>query len=155
MSTIAYGLRADYEGTVEQDGATVPRFLGGVIAVADRPAIDLRLALEAGAGTIVVDELDTAAILALDASPALKRLPSRAAPDAPTVSRYAEVNVADLRTELGRRDLDTAGRRDELVARLEAADNIVADGGDPAGQVIADAGVAGSTGTPADTDSKD
>jgi hypothetical protein len=124
--SIAYALRAEYEGTVEDfDGGTVPRFLGGILAVGPR-SIDVRAELKAGGGTIVVDESDTLLVNVLDGYAPLKRV---AAHDAPaTISPYDGPKVDELRAEASLRDLATGGTKAELVARLEAHDEAVKTG---------------------------
>lgn len=131
MTTVAYALREAYAGTVEQelDGQTVevPRFLGGLIAVDDARDFDVRAELDAGDGIIVVDETDAALIRVLDAYPPLKHVAAPADAE-PSSSKYEGIGVTQLRAELRRRELETSGTRDELVARLEANDQAVAAG---------------------------
>jgi hypothetical protein len=135
MGTIAYELREEFAGTVEQvehEGAEpveVPVFSGGLIAAGeteDGKARDLNLRelLDEGDGTIVVEDHDTAAITALDQYPALKRV--RVEPDAePIVGAYNDRNTGDLRTELKRRGIEGAGNlsKDDAVAALERFDS--------------------------------
>ena len=80
MSKIAFALREDHSGTVEQDGETVPLFQGSVVARPDGTSYDIGAALTEGDGTIVTDDTDAALVALLDASPALKRttVPDRA-----------------------------------------------------------------------------
>lgn len=122
MSSIAYGLRADY----------ADNYLGGVIRAGDRD-VNVLEALDDGSGVIVADDTDTELVNALDGRPELKRV---AAPDEqqPVTSRYAEYSVADLRYEAQRRGLTVpAGTRkaaliDALVdhdQRLAAGDTTV------------------------------
>lgn len=132
MST-AFALRAEYEGTVPQDvdGVTVdvPAFTGGVIAVAGREqAFDVREALEAGAGVIVVADSDPALALALSEYPPLKRV--EVPDDAEAVDQYAGMTVADLRAEAQRRGLEGYGRavKDALITALRAHDARLAAG---------------------------
>jgi hypothetical protein len=124
MSNIAYGLRAEYDGTVEQDGETVPVYTGGIIAV-DGHDFDVRAELDAGNGSIVVDESNAPLIRALDEYPALKRVATPE--DGEPISRWDGESVSELRAELKVRDLPSSGNRDELVARLEASDAHIAD----------------------------
>lgn len=121
MSTIAYRLRADYDGTVEQDGIEVPIFTGGLIAAGDRD-VDVRVELDAGAGTIVVAETDSALVEALDSYPALKRV--GAPDDATPVDPYAGLTVVQLRDEVRLRELTVpaGAKRGELVDALLADD---------------------------------
>lgn len=126
MSTTAYGLRAEFDGTVDDfNGAPSPIFTGGIIDVAGHD-FDVRAELDAGNGTIIVDENNAALIRALDEYPALKRVPAPAdAGDG--ISRWDASTVAELRAELKIRELPAGGNRDELVARLEASDDHIAD----------------------------
>lgn len=140
---IAYTLREDYAGTVDQvletdkDGnptrtQTVPVFQGGVIAVGDSDFNTLE-ALEEGGGTIVVDEVARPELVqALDAFPALKRTGVHAEPA--VTADYNSRTVADLRDELERRAITGAGNlnKADLVAALEAFDARVAAGDSPA-----------------------
>lgn len=144
--SIAYGLRAEYEGTVEQDGAQVPRYLGGLIALGEGRDLDVAQALRDGAGTIVIEETDTLAVVALDAYAPLKRVPAHDA-DATIPSQYADRPVADLRADLRARGLDTSGAKTDLVARLDDADRAVAAGEQPGTVTTGDEGRAGSTTT--------
>lgn len=130
MSTIAYALREAYAGTIPQegpDGVTreVPVYMGGLLGIDDERELNVLDELEAGNGTIVVDESDTLVLNVLDNYPPLKRVP---APEGAmrTVGKYDGLSVPALRDELGRRELDTAGRKLELVERLEAADALAA-----------------------------
>lgn len=129
MSHTAYGLRAEYDGTVDLDGETVPIFRGGLLAVDGAPDFDVRAELDAGAGVIVVDDTNTALTFVLDEHPALKRVPAPEHRDA--IGPYDGMNTDDLRAELRNRALPAGGRKDELVARLEADDAGDALLGDP------------------------
>lgn len=143
--SIAYGLRAEYEGTANLDGQDVPVFGGGLLALDGGESLDVAEALRAGDGRIVVDDTDAALILRLDAYPALKRVAAEGS--VPTVGRYDRSSVSDLRAELRLRDLPAGGSRDELVARLEAADHPTAEATAEAQAGAADEGRAGSTTT--------
>jgi len=131
MQTVAYALREAYAGTVQQleDGqpVEVPVYLGGLLAVDDERDIDVRAELDAGDGTIVVDETDLELVRILDEYPPLKRV-AAPADAAPTSSKYEAVKAPDLRDELRRRELDATGTKPELIARLEAHDAAVAAG---------------------------
>jgi hypothetical protein len=130
---VAYALTAAYEGTVTAvvDGREqeLPRFTGGLVNIGpsleapdkgDR-TLDLRAELDAGDGVIVVDESDTGAVLALDESPALKKVavPERAkdlgAPERRT--------VAELKAELERRGvpIPVDARKPDLLNLLAAS----------------------------------
>lgn len=126
---IAFALREDYAGTVEVDGAEVPVFTGGLLAVADRD-VDVRAELDAGAGIIVVADHDAALAEALAAYPALKRV---AVPDgSDPVEPYVGLTVPELRAELKLRELtvDANARRDDLVTALLEHDSALAAGVD-------------------------
>lgn len=134
MGSIAFALRREYQGTttqVEEDGADpveVPVFTGGLIAVADDRDLNVGEELEAGDGLVVVDEHDTAALIALDAYPALKRVD--APDDAAITGGYDERKATELRAELERRGITGAGQasKADAVTALEALDAIAADG---------------------------
>jgi hypothetical protein len=137
MPPIAYGLRADYAGTVDRviavndageptETETVPLFLGGMIAVAGTD-FDVAAELERGDGTITVAEENHVLIMALDEYPALKRV---GAPENATPVTVADrMPISRLRDELRGRGLATGGNRDELEARLNDA-NATRDTGD-------------------------
>jgi len=127
MSLVAYGLRADYDGTVTIDGEDVPRFLGGVIRAGDRD-LNVREELARGSGRILVSESDAGAVLALDGYPALKRVPAGDADRSDALSRYDALRMPELRAEVKLRGLSPGGSHDELVARLQAHDAAVEDG---------------------------
>lgn len=139
---IAYELRAEYTGTVEQvltvddrgnaiDTVTVPAFTGGIINAGDRD-LDVAAELKAGDGRIIVDEgtLDgNAAAIVLDGYPALKRAPS-AESDRATFPRpagedlpagTAAPTVAELRARADTLGLkvESGTKRDELAKGLE------------------------------------
>jgi len=118
MSSIAYGLRAEYA-----DG-----FLGGVINVGGRD-LDMAEELARGKGRIVVADHDHTAIHVLDSQPALKRVAAEGAE--PTVSYWANHTVTQLHEELTLRDLPRTGTKAELVERLEAHAAALAAGEDP------------------------
>lgn len=133
MTTIAFGLRAEYDGTVtHDDGSEAPVYTGGVIAVGlNREALDVRRALDDGAGRIVVDDSDLELVGALDAYPALKRLPADAdAAGAVQVSRYELMTANDLKAEFDSRGFETAGRasKADRAAALQAHDHALAAG---------------------------
>ena len=129
MGAIAYALRDEFTGTVDQretedaEPVTVPVFTGGPISVDTDREIHLGEALEEGGGTIVIDDGDGALIVALDGYPALKRV---AVPEGaePVAGDYDSQTNAALRAELNRRGVTGGGNKshDELVAALEAYD---------------------------------
>lgn len=118
---IAYGLRAEYEGTVDTDDGPIAVFQGGLIRVDDARDLNIAEALEAGGGVIVAEDHDYALVTALDEYPALKRVPAPETQE-PTVGRFDGLTALELRAEAVNRDLSTAGSKAELVARLEAHD---------------------------------
>lgn len=142
MPPVAYALREEYAGTVQQiaeegaDPVEVPAYTGGVIVV-DRgtnpdgssppDGFDVREELDANDGVIVVDETDAALIGALDQYPALKRVP--APDDAAIVHGYADRTAGELRGEAKRRGITGAGSASiaDLVTALEAWDDRTAD----------------------------
>lgn len=115
--SIAYGLKAEYEGTVELDGTPVPVFSGGIIRVGERD-VDVRQALDAGGGRIVVDDHDAALINRLDAHEALKRVAAHDA--AVTLAPTDGMTVPALRDELRAAGWSTGGTKDELAERVQS-----------------------------------
>lgn len=130
MATIAYGLRAEFQGTIDDDGeGRRPKFLGGVIRLDSDRELNVGDALAAHDGAIPVDDGDHLAIAALDGYPALKRLPARVAKELePIVGEYDGRKVGVLRRECIRRGLPADGVKADLVARLVANDREVAGG---------------------------
>jgi len=138
MAPISYALRAEFDGTVTQeldDGTSVevPAFTGGLITAGDRD-VDIRVELDAGDGTIVVDDTaDPALILALDNYPALKRTgtPEGSEP----INPYANQPIANLRERATALGLELYGspKKAELAAGLLAADQATASGDQVAG----------------------
>lgn len=142
---IAYELRAEYAGTVEQvltvnehgdpdTTQTVPLFTGGVIRAGDKD-LDVRAELEQGNGRIVIDDADPhaqAAVIALDGYPALKRVAAAGA-DA-TLDPLDELNAAQARAEASRIGLSIAAgtKADEVRAGLKAHRDALAAGDDVA-----------------------
>lgn len=134
---VAFALREEYAGTVEQivtdpeSGAeleriTVPAFTGGVIVIPndllEDDGYNVREALDAGDGTIVVDANDVMVIQALDGYPALKRVE---VPDGATVTSTLDgLRVGDLKRQAELRGVELEGnvKRDELVTGLRAFD---------------------------------
>lgn len=131
MSTVAYALREEYQGTTVQniDGEDreVPVFTGGVIR-AGEDDFDVREALDEGDGVIVVAETSSGLLSALDEYPALKRVavPEGAAP----LTEYQGAPLGRLRVEAKRRGLDGYSRanREALIAALEEHDRRAAAG---------------------------
>lgn len=143
MGKVAYALRAEFAGTVEQhveasdprvDDSTpdspegdglklleVPVYSGGVIKTGFDEDLDVGLELEEGDGVIVVDASKASLVLALDEHPALKRVPAPA--DADAVAGYERQTSEALGTELERRGV-TVGKalKDDRVAALERLD---------------------------------
>lgn len=127
MTLIAYALTADYQGTVAIDGADVPKFGGGVLAVGDGD-FHVRDTLDAGDGFIVVSEHDQTLIDLLDAYPAVMRVDPPAGAEA--ISPYerrsddALAHIASLRGLLTDTPAGAYGmpHRTELIAMIEAAD---------------------------------
>lgn len=145
MGKVAYTLREEFAGTVEQhvepddprvtgdtpddgDGLKVievPLYSGGLINIGpDDETGDLNVAeaLEEGDGIIVVDDVDPRAIAALDEYPPLKRVPVPAGRQADR--GWADHKDDDLKAELERRGVTAAGagRKADRVAALEALD---------------------------------
>lgn len=120
MDLIAFALRAEYDGTVEQDGEQVPKFGGGVLFVGDGD-IHIRDELEAGGGVITCRASDSALVALLDAYPALKRATTN---PAHVISPYARRETEALRFDADLRGLRQAGSlsRARLVKALEAHD---------------------------------
>lgn len=103
MGAIAFTLREEFAGTVEQDGEQVPAFTGGVIRVDDDRDVSLRDALDEGNGFIVVEEDDAPLVTVLTEAPVLKRVPVPEGAD--VINPYAGRLVRDLRAEAKLRDL--------------------------------------------------
>jgi hypothetical protein len=123
----AYALRADYEGTIEQDGQQVPLFTGGTVAVgADGRAFDVRKALDEGNGVIVTADQDL--ITVLDHYLPLKPVP--VPEDAPATDTRQASSLRDLREEAKRKGLAGGGKvnREALLAALDAHDAALAAG---------------------------
>jgi hypothetical protein len=142
-ATVAYALRADFEGTVSQavtelddegklvetgEVVEVDKFLGGLINAGDRE-LDVKAELEEGGGRIVVLASDTGAIDALNAFPALKRVGSEEGEEAVLVP-YPNRNRDALRDEATSRGIEGAGgaNKDPLVYALEEHDLRTAEG---------------------------
>lgn len=125
MGKVAYELREDFAGEVDTvidgENVTVPLYSGGLIKIGFDEDLDVSVALEEGGGTIVVDEAKTAAVLALDEYPPLKRVPVPA--DADTVAGYLGQGRDALAAELERRGIK-AGKatKADLAAALERLD---------------------------------
>lgn len=111
--SIAYALRAEFDGTVDQDGSQVPVFTGGTVTHSDGRTFDVREALDAGDGVIVVAEDNTELVIALDGFLALKRVDAPAGAD--PVSSYELQTIADLRAEAKRRGLTGVGNTSKAV----------------------------------------
>jgi hypothetical protein len=130
--TVAFALRAEYEGTTTQtiDGENrqVPVFSGGLVAAGDRD-VDIAELLDDGDGQIVVAESDVALLLALDQYPALKRV--GADDEAAPVNPYLAKSISDLRAEAKRRDLEVpaAIKKPALAEALLEHDRELAAGG--------------------------
>lgn len=145
---IAYELRAEYAGDVEQvleadpetgapvRTATVPLFTGGLVNVGERD-LDLRRELDENDGRILVAEHDAPALVALDAHPALKRVATDEADEGAAPAGLDDQPVRELRAEADRRGLRIAAgtRKDAIAAglaehsrRLDAGDQAVAAG---------------------------
>lgn len=111
METVAFALRADYEGEVDvtlEDGSveTRPKFAGGLLAVGDGD-FDVAEELEAGDGYIVVYEHDSRLVDLLDIYPALKRVATPAGAEA--VNPYLRRSHDDLKLQASLRDLEGLG----------------------------------------------
>jgi hypothetical protein len=136
MGVIAYGLRDEFGGEVEQvietDAAgkptkteTVPAFTGGLIRLDAERELNLREALDENDGVIVIDDGDQSAIVSLDGVEALKRV---AVPDGaePVAGDYDSRTNDVLRAELNRGGVHGGGNKshDELVAALGNYDEL-------------------------------
>lgn len=132
MSSIAYELREEYQGTVPQtvgdEEFEVDVFQGGVIAAGERD-IDVKAELDAGGGRIVVSEDEVLAVNALDAYPALKRI-GYVDDAGEAVNPYELVKATDLKADANARGLEGAGsaRKDDLVVALTEHDARLAEG---------------------------
>ena len=119
MSTTAFALRSEYAGT-EGDGA----FTGGSATVGFLH-LDLAQLLEAGNGTIVVEDAQQGLVDQLDAHPALKRT---TVPEGATAVIYWQLYPRlALNEEAARRGLEhyASMSHDDLAAALQAQDVIV------------------------------
>jgi hypothetical protein len=124
MAPIAYGLRAPYDAVIEQDGESVPVFMGGLVALGEGRELDTAKVLD---GPIVIEDTDYQAVNALDAFVAFKRVPApKVNPE--RAAAYDGVSIPDLKVALRNRDLSVTGKRDVLVERLIAHDDAVASG---------------------------
>ena len=134
MDLIAYALREEYAGTVEQETdegiVTVPVYTGGVIVVGDRD-LNVREALDEGDGTIIIEERNVAAAAALDGYLPLKRVtaPAGAEPTLTLGDSYEDVTVAELRADASSRGLLNVSKasKDELVDALTEHDRLLAE----------------------------
>lgn len=138
MDLIAYTLREEFAGTVEQettDGVVdVPRYSGGVIRAGELD-IDVPEELLAGDGYIVIDARSQSAAVHLDEYPPLMRV---AVPDVHTrptgafiaAGPYDLANVTELRGDAATRGIEGTGRakREDLVDALEEHDERLAAG---------------------------
>lgn len=136
METVAFALRADYEGTVDvelEDGSveTRPKFGGGLLAVGDGD-FNVGDALEEGDGTIVVYQHDSRLVDLLEAYPALKRVSAPRGAEA--INPYGRRTHDDLKLLASLRDLEGLGHasRDRLADVLLAHDAELAAGVAPA-----------------------
>lgn len=157
MSTdarVAYALREEYDGTVEQvyetdaDGepaetVEVPRFLGGILR-AGETELDVRELLDddehTPAGIIVVDSaLEPLVAACLDEYPALKRVPvpAGATSSSPTLEDLTVPKLKERATAEGLAGASNA-KRDDLVAALAYAAELRAAGQDPTGRTVED-----------------
>lgn len=129
MGLVAYELREKFAGTTtvydtaeakeKDEGRDVPTFQGGRLALADGSTYDVGDKLEAGGGTIVVEDSNDFLLDVLNAYPALKRtqVPDGAKPDTDPMS----LSAAALKQELARRGLPTSGNKEALAKRLTDA----------------------------------
>jgi hypothetical protein len=122
MDHIAFALRAEHEGTVQQGDEQVPKFGGGVLFVGDGD-FHLRDELDAGDSVITVPITDDALISILDALPVFKRVPAPANPKK-VVSPYDRRSIEALRFDAELRGLRQAGSlsKARLVRALQAHD---------------------------------
>jgi hypothetical protein len=140
MELVAYGLRADYEGTTTvelADGSREdrPNFGGGLLAVGDGD-FNVGEALEAGQGVIVLKGNDQRLRDLLDAYPPLKEVPVPSSP-ATIVSPYERRQTDDLHVLASLRGFEGRDRREKLIARLEQHDDALAAGDQKAADAIA------------------
>lgn len=132
MGNVAYELREDFAGTTTvydeegSEGREEPVFQGGSFALLDGSTFDVGAKLEEGGGYIVVDDSQAFLVDVLDGYPALKRTTAPAGAEA--ISGYEHRNKAELKQLAATRGLATGGTKDELVERLEANDQAVAEG---------------------------
>lgn len=128
---IGYELRADFVGTVEQDGREVPKFAGATAGYGDGQTFDVGAALEADPhpGLIVVAEGNGQLVTALDQCLALKRttdLPDEAQP----ISAYDGTPLNVLRADLKGRGIVGSSRvtREAAIRALVEHDERLANG---------------------------
>lgn len=132
MPLHAFGLTAEYEGTVEVDGAEAPRFGGTLTVPPDGRTFDVAAALRDGNGKIVVTDADPYLLNVLDNYDALKRVALGDADLAAVRSSYEGRILADLRDEAARRGLtiEAGVRKDALIRALVAHDAGISAGDD-------------------------
>ena len=130
MHLIAYALREEYAGTINQapegePAVEVPVFQGGVVNVGDR-RLDLRAELDAApVGLIAVSAFDSAAIVALDGITALRRVAlDEDAERQLSEDVYDRMKHPALVAEAQRRELDVPGNatNEALRAALRTHD---------------------------------
>lgn len=110
--SIAYALRAQYDND---------EYLGGVLAVGNGD-IDVRAALKAGDGVIVVPDSDTLMQAVLDAYAPLKRVAVPKDDPPPAVDQLEDLKVTALRDEAKVLGVETRGlNKDELITAIHAA----------------------------------
>lgn len=117
MDLTAFGLTAEYDGTVDIDGKTVPKFSGGMLNVGDGD-FGVREALDAGDGVIVVYSFDEALVALLDTYPALKRVPvptPAKGKQLTIVNPYARRSIESLRHVASLRDIGITGRSRKAI----------------------------------------
>lgn len=112
---IAFGLAADYAGTVSDDDGERPLYLGGILKAGDRE-IDTLAELDAGDGLIVVEDTDYEAVRALDDAPALERRDVANTVEASPTLRQVALTGAE------RIDVDAAIAAGDIVTDDELAE---------------------------------
>lgn len=146
MSSVAYALREQYAGTVEQvleadaDGnptktVEVPAYTGGVVALGDRD-LNVREELDSDPeGYVLVPDTDDRAIAVLDEYPPLKRVPVPAGVDEAVA--YKRQRNAELEAELERRNV-VAVRGETKAKLVEGLELIDARRAEEPGYVVPD-----------------
>lgn len=151
METVAFALREEFAGEVDQvdpesgEPTTVSKFQGGVLWVGDGD-FHVKDSLEAGDGTIVVEQGDSTLVELLRHYPPLKEVSAPAG--ATAISRYERIELDDLRDRARVRGLKGSGglARAALERLLRSLDSALEAGDQERAQAILEGGTAADEG---------